>query len=102
MSLPFDLTFASSGWLWLLLLVPLVVLLGYAMGRRRGLRPASIWLRAVAMTLLILALAEPLWSTGAASPATVIVVDRSASLSSETSTTVVDWLNNALGDAESD
>ncbi|MCD6032595.1 MAG: hypothetical protein K0S78_4777, partial [Thermomicrobiales bacterium] len=61
MNLPFDLTFARSGWLWLLLLVPLVLLVGYLVGRRRGLRPASIWLRAGAMTLLILALAEPLW-----------------------------------------
>jgi uncharacterized membrane protein len=102
MNLPFDLTFARSGWLWLLLLVPLVLLVGYLVGRRRGLRPASIWLRAGAMTLLILALAEPLWSTGAASPATVILVDRSSSLSSDTSTSVVDWLNNALGDAGSD
>lgn len=101
MNLPFDLTFARSGWLWLLMLVPLAVLVGYWLGRRRGLRPASIWLRAAAMTLLILALAEPLWSTGAASPATVIVVDQSASLSGETSGSVVDWLNRALGNAGS-
>lgn len=101
MSLPFDLTFASSGWLWLLLLVPIVVLVGYLAGRRRGLRPASIWLRAGAMTLLILALAEPLWSSGAASPATVIVIDQSASLSGDTSASVADWLNGALGDAGS-
>lgn len=101
MSLPFDLTFARAGWLWLLLTVPLVVLIGYLMGRRRGLRSASIWLRAVAMTFLILALAEPLWSTGAASPATVIVVDRSTSLAGETTTSVVDWINSALGDAGS-
>lgn len=101
MNLPFDLTFARSGWLWFLVLVPLVLAIGYLVGRRRGLRPASIWLRAGTMTLLILALAEPLWSTGAASPATVIVVDRSASLSGGTTTGVVDWLNNALGDAGS-
>lgn len=102
MSLPFDLTFARSGWLWLLVLVPVVVLVGYLLGRRRGLRPASIWLRAGAMALLILALAEPLWSTGAASPATVIVVDRSSSLSGDTTTSVIDWLNRALDDAGSD
>ncbi len=101
MNLPFDLTFARSGWLWLLLLVPLVALVGYLVGRRRGVRPASIWLRVAAMTLLILALSEPLWSAGAVSPATVIVVDRSDSLSSASTTSVVDWLNSALGAAGS-
>ncbi|TXG86519.1 MAG: VWA domain-containing protein [Thermomicrobiales bacterium] len=102
MSLPFDLAFARPGWLLLLALVPLVLLPGYLLGRKRGVRPASIWLRAGAMTLLIIALAEPLWSSGAAAPATVVVVDRSASLSSETSSSVVEWLNNALSDADSD
>ena len=101
MNFPFDLTFARSDWLWLLLLAPLVTLIGYAVGRKRGLRSPSIWLRTAAMALLILALAQPLWSTGAASPATVLVVDRSQSLSSDTSTSVVDWLNSALGSAGS-
>lgn len=102
MTLPFDLTFARPGWLWLLVLVPLVLLVGYLMGRKQGVRPASIWLRAAALTLLVLALAEPLWSSGAAAPATVIVVDRSASLSAGTSSSVVDWLNSALSSAGSD
>ena len=102
MNLPFDLTFARSGWLWLLLLVPLVALVGYLVGRKRGLRPASIWLRTAAMALLVLALAQPLWSTGAAAPATVIVVDRSQSLSNNTSSSVVEWLNSALGSASSE
>lgn len=101
MSLPFDLTFARPGWLWGLLLVPLVVAVGYLLGRKRGLRTTSIWLRTAAMTFLILALAQPLWSTGAASPTTVIVVDRSQSLSGGTSTSVADWLNAALGSAGS-
>ncbi len=101
MSFPIDLTFARPDWLWLLVLVPVVALAGYALGRKRGLRPASTWLRTAAMALLILALAQPLWSTGAAAPATVLVVDRSASLSGDTSTSVVDWLNSALGSAGS-
>jgi Ca-activated chloride channel family protein len=101
MNLPFDLTFARSGWLWLLVIVPLVALIGYLMGRRQGLKTASIWLRTAAMALLILALAQPLWSTGASAPATVVVVDRSQSLSGDTSTSVVDWLNSALGSAGS-
>ncbi len=101
MNLPFDLTFARPGWLWLLLLAPLVLLVGYLLGRQRGLRPISIWLRAGATALLVLALAEPLWSTGAASPATVIVVDRSSSLSGETTSSVIGWLNSALDDAGS-
>ena len=101
MSFPIDLTFARPNWLWLLLLVPVVALAGYALGRKRGLRPASTWLRTAAMALLILALAQPLWSTGSAAPATVLVVDRSASLSGDTSTSVVDWLNSALGSAGS-
>ena len=68
MSFPIDLTFARPDWLWLLVLVPVVALAGYALGRKRGLRPASTWLRTAAMALLILALAQPLWSTGAAAP----------------------------------
>jgi Mg-chelatase subunit ChlD len=101
MSVPLDLTFARPGWLWLLLLVPLVAVAGYGLGRKRGLQPTGIWLRTASMALLILALAQPLWSTGAAAPATVVVVDRSASLSGDTSTSVVDWLNSALGSAGS-
>jgi uncharacterized membrane protein len=101
MSFPLDLTFARPGWLWLLVLVPLVAVTGYLLGRQRGLRPASVWLRTAAMLFLILALAQPLWSAGAASPATVVVVDRSTSLSGDTSTSVADWLNSALGSAGS-
>ncbi|MCO5222430.1 MAG: VWA domain-containing protein [Thermomicrobiales bacterium] len=101
MSVPFDITFARPGWLWLLAFVPVIVLIGYLAGRRRGMNPASIWLRGAAVALLVLTLAEPLWSSGSAAPATVLVIDRSASLSNATTSSLVDWLNTALGQAGS-
>lgn len=101
MTLPFDLAFARPGWLWALLLVPLVAIVGYGAGRRRGMQPAGIWLRTGAVALVILALAQPLWSTTAAAPAVVVVVDRSQSVSAETTASVAAWLNDALGAAGS-
>lgn len=101
MTLPFDLTFARPDWLWLMLLVPLAPLTGYLFGRKRTIDKRSIWLRTAAVALLVLALAHPLWSTGSAAPATVLVVDRSASLSGTTASQVADWVDSALASAGS-
>ncbi len=101
MSLPIGLTFAHPGWLWLLLLAPLILTGGYLRGRSRGFGPIGIWLRTAATIVLVLALADPLWSTGPAAPAVVIVVDRSDSLAGDTSTRIADWLDSALAAAGS-
>ncbi len=96
MSLPIGLTFAHPGWLWFLLLAPVILAVGYLRGRSRGFGPIGIWLRAAATVFLVLALADPLWSTGPAAPAVVVVVDRSDSLAGDTSARIADWLDSAL------
>ena len=101
MSLSLDFAFARPDWLWLLLLTPLVPLAGYLLGRKRGIEPIGSWLRSAALALVIIALAQPLWSTGSAAPATVLVVDRSASLSGSTAGQIADWLDTALASAGS-
>ncbi len=101
MSSPVAPDFAQPGWLWLLLLTPLIVAAGYRLGRGRGIEPMGIWLRTGAMALLIVALAQPLWATSSAARTVVVVVDRSASVSGDTATSIADWIDAALASAGS-
>ena len=91
-----NVSFARSEALWLLLILPIVVWLGMRVGRKRGMRRASTWLRAAAVAFLCLALAEPLLGVADTASSTIFVVDRSSSIDTTTSSMVNDWVNEAL------
>ena len=95
--LDLGLTFARPLALWLLLAVPLAVAAGLGFGKRRLPRRA-VWLRAVTLTLLALAVAEPLLTTGGGTSSTVFIVDRSRSIESAAADDATDWVNSAIGD----
>ncbi|MGE3799214.1 MAG: VWA domain-containing protein, partial [Thermomicrobiales bacterium] len=90
------LSFARGEALWLLLILPLIAAAGLKFGRRRGMRPATIWLRVGAVAFLCLALAEPLVGAADAATSTIFVVDRSSSIDPTTSSMVNEWVNDAL------
>jgi hypothetical protein len=95
------LSFARPQALWLLLLIPVVALLGYRFGRRRGVKPPATWLRVASVALLGLALAEPMVSVEDTSSSTVFVIDRSSSLNAGTASSITEWVNEALDSAGS-
>ncbi len=71
----FGLTFARPAAFWLLAALPLLALLGVWLGvRRRRLPRTALWLRLAVVTLVVVALAEPLLTTGADAASTVFVV----------------------------
>jgi Mg-chelatase subunit ChlD len=93
------LSFARPQALWLLLLIPVIAVLGYKFGRRRGVRPAATWLRVASVALLTFALAEPMVSAEDSASSTVFVIDRSSSLDAGTASSITDWVNEALDSA---
>ena len=97
----FGLTFARAEALWLLALIPVVAILGYKFGRKRGIRRSATWLRVASVALLCIALAEPLMTSEDAASSTVFVIDRSSSLDAGTASNVTDWVNDALDSAGS-
>src|SRR3712207_302793 len=66
--------------LWLLLPLLLMLLL---VGRRGGMRKASIFLHSLLVVLLVVALADPLRPGTAAPPGLLVLVDASASMPAE-------------------
>jgi Mg-chelatase subunit ChlD len=91
-----SLTFARPDALWLLLIVPVLIAIGFRYGQKRGVRRRYVWLRAVAVALLCLALAEPLIGASDDATATIFVVDRSSSIDDATTAEVTQWINDAL------
>ncbi|MBX3070882.1 MAG: VWA domain-containing protein [Thermomicrobiales bacterium] len=91
-----SLSFARPGALWLLLLLPVILIVGWRTGRRRsGVRRAA-WLRALAVALLCVALAEPLIGSADSATSTIFVVDQSSSIDDSTSGRITSWVNEAL------
>src|SRR5688572_29086751 len=96
----YGLAFVRPAVLWLLVLLPVFLALGWAFGvRRRGMPRAALWLRLAVIGCLVFALAEPLLTTGGGAVSTVFVVDRSLSLSNETNAQVNGWVREALAGA---
>src|SRR5687767_8178343 len=96
----FGLAFVRPAVLWLLVIVPIFLVLGWSLGvRRRGLPRLALWLRLVVIGCLVFALAEPLLTTGGGAVSTVFLVDRSLSLSGETNAQVNGWVSDALAGA---
>ncbi|MCC6314711.1 MAG: VWA domain-containing protein, partial [Thermomicrobiales bacterium] len=91
------LQFANPGALWLLALLLPVAGLGWVFGvRRRRFAPLATWLRAIAIALLAVALAQPLIGSGGGRANTVFLIDRSRSLGIDDAAVATDWLNAAL------
>lgn len=98
-----DLTFARPAVLWALVILPLVAVLGRILGvHRRGLPRSALLLRLAVIALLILTLAEPLQTSGGSAVNTVFVVDRSKSISDDTSAQIDTWIAAALAEAGSE
>lgn len=95
-TLSLDLTQPTA--LVLLLALPVFVAIDRATRRARtGLRrTATLAIRLLAFTLLVLALANPVIWTGSDRLATVFLLDRSASVTAATQQSAVDWINRAL------
>ena len=99
---PFDVgfTLARPAALWLLAIVPVAWVLGMTTGvRRRRLARSVPWLRAGALALVILALAEPMLTSGGGASSTVFVVDRSASIDPATAGQAEAWVREAIDSA---
>ncbi len=94
------LTFARPTVLWLLGALPLFLLLGRSLGRRRGMPRAALWLRTLVILLLVVTLAEPLLTGGGGATSTVFVVDRSRSLTGTSASQAHAWVNEALAAAD--
>ncbi|MGH2534162.1 MAG: VWA domain-containing protein [Thermomicrobiales bacterium] len=96
----FGLTFARPDALWLLLAAPLFALAAMLFSARKDdLSRLVIMLRVVIVALLVVTLAEPLTTTGAGAVSTVFVVDRSGSITDQTSSQINTWIEEALEDA---
>ena len=93
-------TLARPAALWWLVVVPFVWLVGMTAGirRQRLARPVP-WLRAGAMSLVIVALAEPLLTSGSGASSTVFVVDRSASIDRASAGQAEAWVREAIAAA---
>ncbi len=91
-----SLSFARADVLWILIVIPIIGLLGYQLGKRRGVRRPVVWLRIAAVFLLIVTLSEPLISTAEFAHSTVFVIDRSSSIEESTGSTITSWVNDAL------
>jgi Ca-activated chloride channel homolog len=88
---------ARPGALWLLLLVPLVGWLGWNFGvQRRRMAPAAVWLRAAAVALLAVALAQPLLAIGGGTANTVFLLDASRSVTGDADNAAAGWIEDAL------
>lgn len=86
--------------LWLLLLAPLLALLGYLYGVRRGrMQPVALAWRVAVVILLVVGLADPLLASGASTGGAVFVVDRSASVGVDGEDLANGWLEQVLAGA---
>jgi Ca-activated chloride channel family protein len=95
-----SITFARPEALWLLATLPLFGLSGLWFGVRRHRLPRrALGLRLATVGLLALGLATPLLTTGADAASTVFVVDRSRSLTDDTSSAASSWVTDALASA---
>ncbi len=92
----FNITFARSSALWLLILVPLIALVTVLLRKRRPVRRPILALRLLIVALIAITLAEPMLTEGAGAVSTVFVVDRSRSLTDSTQSQVNTWINDAL------
>ncbi|MGH2558579.1 MAG: VWA domain-containing protein [Thermomicrobiales bacterium] len=97
----FGLTFARPDALWLLLAAPLFALAAILFGARKDDLPRLVIpLRVLIVALLVVTLAEPLMTSGAGAVNTVFVVDRSRSITDQTSSQINTWIEDALGEAD--
>jgi hypothetical protein len=86
--------------LLLLLLVPLLGFISWrAAWRPKRLRTAVLLLRLALLALLIAALAEPLAARTGTASTTVILMDRSTSVTSNADSGINAWLKDALASA---
>lgn len=97
-----SITFAQPRAFWLLLILPVIALVWFIVGRRgQRLSRTAVLLRLLVFALLAVTLAQPLLATGGNAATTIFVVDRSKSLTASTSGAATDWVNAALHDAGS-
>ena len=96
--------FDQPHWLWLLVLVPIVLLLGRGWLRRLAAwrRGTALVLRSAVLSLLILAIARPslYWPDSRLSVA--FVVDESDSMDEADRAATASWLDQALGGRQPD
>jgi hypothetical protein len=89
-----------------LLLVPLLIGVliwrGNTIVSRRRRDPIAAALRLAAITVLILAIAQPEWHRGAAPGPLIVVVDTSASISVADRDVEIDWVRRAVSYASTD
>lgn len=98
----FGITFARPAALWICVALPLIAVLGWALGvYRRGMPRLALLLRLVVISLLAVSLAQPLLASGGNAVSTVFVVDRSKSLTDPTGARLNTWINAALQGAGS-
>src|SRR6188768_918838 len=92
----FTLSFARPEALWLVLVVPIVLVVGWRFGHGRTWTRKGTWLRALAVAGLCFALAEPLIGTADSATSTIFVVDQSSSVDDGTASQISAWVNDAL------
>ncbi len=91
-----SLSFARPEALWLILLGVVILIAGVRLRQKSARRHSGALLRAVAVLLLCMALAEPLIGRSEQATSTIFVIDRSSSIDDATSQTVTEWVDDAL------